>query len=167
MAISLKFRFAEKTDLPALVAIYNQAIKSKSATGDTKEFKVEERVNWFQKFNKKNYPLYVVEFQNKVVGYCSLSPYRPGRKAMSSIAEISYYVDYQFHKKGIGTALLNYVLLDCKRIAIKNLLAFVLDINNSTVKLLEKFKFKKWGHLPNIIHLNNKVCGHFIYGLSL
>jgi len=167
MVKDLKFRFAELNDLPILVSIYNQAIKSKCATGDTVEFEVVDRLNWFQKFDKNTYPLYVATYKNKVVGYCSLSPYRYGRKAMSTIAEISYYLDYTFHKKGIGTALLNYVLQDCKRINIKSLLAFVLDINTSTVKLLEKFKFKKLGHLPNMIHLNDVVCGHLIYGLKI
>jgi phosphinothricin acetyltransferase len=167
MVKDLNFRFAELNDLPILVSIYNQAIKSKCATGDTVEFEVEDRLNWFQKFDKNTYPLYVATYKNKVVGYCSLSPYRSGRKAMSTIAEISYYLNYSFHKKGIGTALLNYVLHDCKRINIKNLLAFVLDINTSTLKLLEKFKFKKLGHLPNMIHLNDVVCGHLIYGLKV
>jgi phosphinothricin acetyltransferase len=167
MIKDLKFRFAKQNDLPILVAIYNQAIKSECATGDTEEFIVEERLAWFQKFDKNSYPLYVVEYHNKVVGYCSLAPYRPGRKAMNSIAEISYYIDYNFHKKGIGSALLNFVINDCERIDIKNLLAFVLDINTSTHKLLEKFNFKKLGHLPNMIQLNDKVCGHLIFGLTL
>jgi len=167
MVKNLKFRFAQLSDLPILVSIYNQAIKSKCATGDTVEFKVEERLAWFQKFDKNTYPLYVVTHKNNIVGYCSLSPYRPGRKAMSTVAEISYYIDYSYHRKGIGTALLNYVLHDCKRLNIKSSLAFVLDINTSTLKLLEKFKFKKLGHLPNMIHLNDVVCGHLIYGLKV
>lgn len=167
MKKDLKFRFAQLNDLPYLVSIYNQAIKSKCATGDIKEFKVEERLAWFQKFDNNTYPLYVATYKNKVVGYCSLSPYRPGRKAMESIAEISYYLDYAYHKKGIGSALLNFVIKDCARIKKKNLLAFVLDINTSTHKILEKFAFKKLGHLPNMIYLKDKVCGHLIYGLTL
>ncbi len=167
MIKDLKFRFAERKDLSDLVTIYNQAIKSNCATGDTMVFKLEERLTWFQKFDNNTYPLYVAILKNKVVGYCSLSPYRTGRKAMASIAEISYYVDYNYHKKGIGTALINFVLQDCNRINIKNLLAFVLDINTATVKILEKFKFKKMGHLPNMIQLNEVTCGHLIYGLKV
>jgi phosphinothricin acetyltransferase len=109
----------------------------------------------------------VAEYNNKEVGYCALSPYRHRRKAMVSIAEISYYIDYNFHKKGIGSALLNFVIKDCARIKKKNLLAFVLDVNTSTHKLLEKFNFKKQGHLPNMIYLNDKICGHLIYRLTL
>jgi len=160
-------RFASINDLPYIVKIYNQAIKTKSATGDVDEFKIEDRVEWFNKFNNNEYPLYIAEINEKVVGFCSISPYRPGRKAMQNIAEISYYVDYSFHKKGIGTTLLEFVILDCNRIKKKNLLAFILDINTNTIRLLEKFNFKQFGHLPNIIEFNDKTCGHFIYGLKI
>ena len=163
----LTIRFANIQDLPYIVEIYNQAIKSKCATGDTEEFHVEDRVKWFHNFNKNLYPIYVAELKNKIVGYCSLSPYRPGRKAMAKVAEISYYIDYNFHKKGIGTALIKHVIFDCKRLKKENLLAFILDINISTIGILNKFNFKQLGYLPNIIELDNEKCGHLIYGVSL
>jgi len=163
----ISVRFATIEDLPFIVNIYNQAIRSKCATGDTKEFQVNDRVDWFNKFNSNSYPLYIAKTNNNIVGYCSISPYRPGRLAMSKVAEISYYVDYNYHKKGIGTKLLNHVISDCRRIGKDNLLAFLLDINISTIKILNKFNFKQLGHLPNIIQFEDKKCGHFIYGLNL
>ena len=90
MEKELQIRFANISDLPAMVNIYNQVIIAKNATGDTEEFNIEERVKWFEKFDKNEYPLYVVEIEGEVIGYCSLSPYRQGRKDMASIAEISY-----------------------------------------------------------------------------
>ncbi|MFK5957678.1 MAG: GNAT family N-acetyltransferase [Lutibacter sp.] len=160
-------RFATIKDLQYIVDIYNQAIKTKSATGDIEVFKIEDRVEWFKKFNTNEYPLYIAEINKKVVGFCTISPYRPGRKAMQKVAEISYYVDYSYHKKGIGTSLLKFAVLDCNRINKKNLLAFVLDINYSTIRLLEKNNFKQLGYLPNIIEFDNKKCGHLIYGLRI
>lgn len=167
MNTKISFRFATSKDLPSIVTIYNQAIKSNCATGDTVEFNLNERIEWFNKFDNANYPLYVAEVDDKVVGYCSISPYRPGRKAMNKVAEISYYIDYSFHKKGIGTALLKYVIKDCERIGKKNLLAFILDVNPSTIGILTKFNFKQFGHLPNIIELKTGICGHYIYGLKI
>ena len=167
MKTKISIRFATLKDLPSIIAIYNQAIKSNCATGDTEEFCLNDRIEWFNKFDNNNHPLYVAQINKKIVGYCSISPYRPGRTAMSKVAEISYYVDYSFHKKGIGTALLNYVITDCTRIGKKNLLAFLLDINTSTIGLLTKFNFKQLGHLPNVIELKTRVCGHYIYGLKI
>ena len=160
-------RFANIADLPFIVDIYNQAIRSRCATGDMQEFAVDERIEWFEKFDNNEYPIYIAEVDNRVVGYCALSPYRPGRKAMSTVAEISYYLAYSFHEKGIGTALIKYVIADCDRIGKKSLLAILLDINSPTIGLLEKFNFKKWGHFPGIIEIDGKKCGHLIYGLKI
>jgi L-amino acid N-acyltransferase YncA len=163
----LTIRFAKFSDLPSIVHIYNQAIRSKRTTGDTEEFRVNDRIKWFEKYTEDEYPLYIAEIATTVVGYCTLSPYRSERKAMSTVAEISYYVDYTIHGNGIGTALLNYVISDCKRIGKESLLAILLDINSQSVGILEKFKFIKWGHFPDIININEATCGHLIYGLKI
>jgi len=166
MKKELIIRFSKTTDLPFIVEIYNQAIRSGNATGDTVEFNVDNRTEWFEKFDNRTYPIYIAEMENRVVGFCILSPYRPGREAMLSIAEISYYLDYSFHNKGIGTALLNHVISDCIRIRKESLLAILLDINYQSIRFLEKMNFKKWGHFPNIIHINGKKCGQLVYGLK-
>jgi len=167
MEKEITIRFAKLSDLPAIVNIYNQAIRTKSATGDTEEFSVSDRIKWFEKYDKNEHPIYVAEIANEIVGYCTLSPYRPGRKAMASVAEISFYVAYTAHGSGIGTALINHVITDCKRIGKESLLAILLDINTKSIDILEKFSFTKWGHLPGIININGKCCGHLIYGLKI
>ena len=167
MKKELTIRFSKITDLPFIVDIYNQAIRSKCATGDMNEFSVEDRIDWFNKYDNDKYPLYVAEIGDVIVGYCTLSQYRRGREAMSSVAEISYYTDYSFQGKGIGTALLKHAISDCVRIGKESLLAIILDINSQSIGLLKKFNFEKWGHFPYIINLNNKKCGHLIYGLKI
>jgi L-amino acid N-acyltransferase YncA len=167
MKSELKIRFAKRNDLPFIVDIYNQAIRSNSATGDLTEFSVEQRLDWFNKFDNEVYPIYITEIETKVVGYCTISPYRQGREAMSSVAEISYYIDYSYHNKGIGSKMFEYVIADCNRIGKENLLAILLDINPNSVGILEKFNFKKWGHFPDVININGKKCGHLIYGLKI
>ena len=163
----MNVRLATIEDLSAIVDIYNQAIRSHSATGDMKEYLVEERTDWFKKFDSYNYPLYVAELYEEVVGYATISPYRQGREAMKQIAEISFFVDYSSHGKGIGTCLLTYVISDSKRINKNTLVAMLLDINTKSINLLKKFKFVEWGYLPGIINLDGAKCGHMIYGLKL
>ncbi len=53
-------RFAKITDLPSIVDIYNQAIRTKCTTGDVEEFNVEDRIEWFKKYDKNAYPLYIL-----------------------------------------------------------------------------------------------------------
>lgn len=163
----LIIRHAEIDDLSSIVSIYNQAIRSGYATGDMDEFRMEDRVDWFNKFDSNEYPLYVAEIENSIVGYCTISPYRPGRQAMSSVAEISYYLDFSFHGKGIGSSLLKFAISDCKRIGKESLLAILMDCNTASIKLLEKFNFEKWGHLPDIINIKGKIQSHLIYDLKI
>jgi L-amino acid N-acyltransferase YncA len=167
MNTSPNIRFASISDLATIVAIYNQAIQSKSVTGDMEAFTVEERVDWFNKFNADTFPIYVIEVEEMVIGYATLSPYRFGRKALNKTAEISYYINYSWHGKGMGSALVSHVLSDCKRLGKETLLAILLDINTGSTGLLRKFKFEQWGHLPNVADFNGVKSGHFIYGLQL
>lgn len=167
MQKKLSIRFANISDLPSIVDIYNQAIRSKSATGDMDEFSVENRIKWFNKFDTDRYPIYVAEQNNTVVGYATLSPYREGRQAMSRIAEISFFLDYSYRGLGIGSSILEYVMSDCKRLRKEILLAILLDINTESIYLLKKFKFQEWGRLPKVIDFNGEICDHLIYGLDL
>jgi L-amino acid N-acyltransferase len=167
MNIQFKIRIATEADLPAIVDIYNQAIKTLEVTGDLKEFKVDERRNWFKKFDVNSYPMYVAVANNKVVGYASLSPYRPGREAMSKIAEISFYIDYSFHRQGIASELIKYVISDCQRINKEVLIAILIDANTGSTRILKNFNFKKWGHFPNILEMGGIKYGHLIYGLNI
>ena len=160
-------RLSKTDDLVSIVAIYNQAIHSKKATGDTEEFTTEQRLSWFRQFDAETYPLYVAELHNIVVGYCSISPYRKGRKAMEKVAEISYYVDYAYHKMGIASALVSFAISDCSRIGKNYLLAILLGTNKPSIALLEKFNFKQWGLFPKIVSLNGKQIDQVIYGLEI
>ena len=156
-------RLAALTDLPSLVEIYNQAIASRTATADTVPFTVETRRGWFDAHAPDAYPIYACETDDQVVGYLSLSPYRD-RPALSRTAEVSYYVDYAWHGRGIGSALMEYALANCARINKKVLLAIVLEWNKGSIKLLEKFGFEKWGYLPEVAEFDGCLCGQLYYG---
>jgi L-amino acid N-acyltransferase YncA len=159
-------RFAALDDLPRLVEIYNQAIASHTATADTFPFTVEARRGWFDAHAPESYPIYVCEVDNQVVGYLSISPYRD-RPALARTAEVSYYVDYAWHGKGIGSGLMQHALADCARIGKHVLVAIVLEWNTGSIKLLEKFGFEKWGYLPHVAELDGSLCGHLYYGRRL
>ena len=167
MKKEITIRFANIADLPFIVDIYNQAIRSGISTGHTKEFSVDERIDWFNKFSADKYPIYVAIKENKVIGYATLSPFREGRKAMQKIAEISFFVDSSFQNSGVGSALMDAAISDCERFGKETLLAFLLDINPHSISLLKKFSFEEWGRLPGAIDFGNNICDHLTYGRKL
>jgi L-amino acid N-acyltransferase YncA len=159
----LSIRTATSADLPRLVEIYNQAIASHTATADTISFTVQARQSWFDAHTPDTYPIYLCEAENQVAGYLSISPYRD-RPALARTAEVSYYVDYGQHGKGIGSALMEHALQDAHRIGKKVYLAIVLEWNTASIKLLERFGFERWGHLTNVAELDGRLCGQYFYG---
>jgi phosphinothricin acetyltransferase len=166
MSQDINIRPAEFSDLADILVIFNQAVRAR-INGSLQEETVESRSKWFNNFNQNDYPIYVAEQNNRVVGYCYLSPYRSGRQAMNKVAEISYYINYNYHRQGIASALIEFTINDCQRVNKNNLLAILLDKNKSSISILKKFGFKEWGYFPDIVDLDGEICSQLIYGLKL
>jgi len=157
----MEIRIAKIEDLKEIVEIYNQAVLEKFATADTEVITLDSRIDWFNNHNPEKYRILVYEKDSKILGWCSISPYRPGRNALRYTAEISYYIHKDFRRQGIAQQLIEESINYSRRINLKTLFAIVLDRNIGSIKLLEKFGFEKWGHLPNIADfeaLNVDIC---------
>ena len=163
----MSIRLAEYKDLEALVEIYNQAIVTHRCTADMDIFSVEERVSWLAEHKSLEYPMYIYEIDNNVVGYLYFSGYRPGRRAMRYTAELSYYIHNDYQRHGIGTKLMEFAIEKSNELNFKNLIAILLEWNIPSIRLLEKFGFKQWGCLPGIADFNGEICSHLYYGLKI
>lgn len=163
----MKIRLANRKDLIQINEIYNQSIPSKSSTADLDPITIEERQKWFKQHNNYKYPVFVAELGDKISGWISLSPYRPGRMALQYTAEVSYYIHQDYQSKGIGIKLLDFVINNSYKYQIKNLIAILLEHNVPSIKLLEKFGFEKWGLMPDIVNFSGEEYGHLYYGLRI
>jgi phosphinothricin acetyltransferase len=157
-------RLAQIDDLPAIVDIYNQAILSKQSTGDTQPLRVEDRMTWFAEHRPDEHPIFVADVDGQVAGWCSLSAYRPGRAALRFTAEISYYISYAYHRRGIATTLVEHAVATCPALQIRHIFAIVLEGNEASLKLLEKMGFEKWGYLPRVADFDGREVGQLYYG---
>jgi len=162
----MQIRIATADDLTQIIAIYNQAVLRGNCTADTESLEVSERCNWFNEHTPEKYPLFVIceEDNGNILGWCSLSTHRKGRKALANVAEISYYVETGQQGKGIGNKLMVHALNMAPECGLHNLFAILLDTNKVSIALLEKYGFTQWGHLPDIAEFADRVCGQFIYG---
>lgn len=160
-------RFAEINDLPRVVEIYNQGVVAGNANADDTPVTVDQRVNWFLDHDNNSFPVYILELDQKIIGWGTLSSYRNGRNGLRTTAEISYYIDYEYHGKGYGKLLISHMITETRRLGIQHLFAIMLDINPVSEAILKHFEFEKWGHLPKIVNLHGKICGQLIYGKNL
>jgi len=165
--MNVTIRVAEVSDLPAIVDIYNQAVRIRGATADLNPITVEERRAWLKEHDPRSHPIFIAQIDGAVAGWCSLSPYRPGRTALRHTAEISYYIHEGFRRKGIASRLIEHAIQECPRLGLKTLFAILLDINEASVRLLERSGFQRWGHLPDVADIDGKECGHYYYGLRV
>jgi len=145
-----KIRKGKITDLPYLTEIYNYEVKNGVATLDIKPKTLKDRELWFYAHNIKNHPLIVFEENNEVVGYASLSPYRP-KEAYKGTVELSIYVSEKYRGMGIATALLNKLLMMARNDKRTHTVVSVITGGNlSSVKLHEKFSFSYCGTIKNV-----------------
>jgi L-amino acid N-acyltransferase YncA len=159
-----RIRLAQSDDLPSIIDIYNQSIPSKQATGDTQPVHVEDKQAWFAEHRPEKHPIFVAELDGQVAGWCSLSAYRPGRAALRHTAEISYYIALDYHRQGLGTALVEHALAACPALGIRHLFAIVLEGNAASLNLLRKMGFEQWGYLPRVADFDGYEVGHLYYG---
>ncbi|MCB2208464.1 MAG: GNAT family N-acetyltransferase [Bacteroidetes bacterium] len=163
----MKIRKATLADNLRMTEILNQAIEAGNATAILETFIPEDRLDWLQEHMGEKYIVYVAEMDGQVVGWLSLSPYRKGRQAFKHLAEITYYIDYAYHRKGIARALYEKALEHCCQHEIKDLVAFLYADNKASVEMLKKLGFSRWGLFPNTIYIHHKTLDHVIYGKHL
>lgn len=160
----MKIRLATVSDLPALNEIYNQAVRKKYCTADLDEISMEHRIKWFKGHQPEEYPVFVVEENNAIIGWICFSPYRAGRRALQSAAEVSYYIHEEHLQKGIGSQLMQFAIDEAPKFQFKSLFAILLAANLASLKLLEKFGFERWGLMPHVADIDGEICDHLYYG---
>ena len=159
-------RKAEICDIISITNIYNQAISAGNCTCDLESKVLENRMIWYKKHNEKT-PIFVYEHEDEILGYSYISAYREGRNAIKSIGEVSFYVDYSHHKKGIGSSLLGFTIKKAVELGYTHLLAIVIECNKNSISLLRKFGFVEWGRFPNIVKIKCSYFSHLYFGLAL
>jgi L-amino acid N-acyltransferase YncA len=157
-------RTATLNDLSEIVAIYNEAVRQRFATADLEPVTVEQRLPWFHEHDSEALPLYVAEREGSVIGWCSLSAYRPGRAALRATAEISYYVRADSRGRGVGSSLVRYAIDDAPRVGKHVLFGILLERNTVSINLMKKFGFALWGRLPGVATIDGELVSHVYYG---
>lgn len=146
--IMLRIRDAAVSDLPAIMEIYNEAIRNSTVTFDTEEKTLEERMGWFRQFGDR-YPLIVAELDSQVVGYCGLMSFRE-KDAYSSTTELSIYINKNYRGNKIGSLLMKEIIERAIRLGYHTIISGISDGNEASFKLHEKFGFQRVGCLREV-----------------
>lgn len=160
-------RLGRRSDLPAINEIYNQAVAGHFLTGDLVPVTASQRRQWFKVHDPGCHPVFVYEENGQVLGWLSISAYRPGREGLKDTAELSYYVDQDARDQGIGSSLMEYAIRQCRCMKKHVLFAVVIEGNDPSLALLKKYGFEQWGVLKEVVAAHGEMRDQVYMGLLL
>ncbi|QVL34677.1 N-acetyltransferase [Telmatocola sphagniphila] len=164
---NIHLRDAVEADLQAIVDIYNQSIPGGWSTADTKPVTVEERLEWFRKFDPARRPIWVAEIDGQIAAWIGLVSFYAGRPAYDATAEVSLYIATAFHKRGLGRYLKKKMIEHCPRLGVTTLLSMYFDHNEGTKRINDSLGFEVVGHLKEIAIVQGQKRGLVIGALRI
>lgn len=137
-------RELHRADAAQILRIYQQGLDSGEASFET------TAPDW-QGWNNKHHPLcrLVFELSGKVLGWAALAP-TSARPCYRGVAELSVYVDAEYHGQGIGSALMESIILCSELHNFWTLTASIFPENRATHALHLKHGFREVGRRQSI-----------------
>lgn len=145
MSGALSVRPAVPADAPSITAIYNQGIRGRGATFETRERTEAEVLKWFE---SPRHPILVAERAGEVVGWVAASGYRP-RECYAGIAEFSVYVDARARGEGVGDALMREFVPAVEEAGFWKVLSRIFPENRASLALCARHGFREVGVYRN------------------
>ena len=146
----LTIRPARASDIPAIAAIYQDAVRTGTASWELEPPTEAEMLKRFEAITSGGYPYLIAEMAGGLVGYAYVSAYRP-RLAYRYTVENSIYIDPARRGQGIGKRLLQALIDDCARRGYRQMVAVIGDSDNvGSRKLHATLGFTLIGVAPSL-----------------
>jgi L-amino acid N-acyltransferase len=147
--MSPAIRLATEADLPAINDIYNYYVPRSTCTYQLEPEPIEGRRAWFAAHGPDRYPVTVAESGGEVVGWGSLSKFRD-RAAYDPTVEASVYIRHDFHRRGIGRALLVDLIERARTLGYHSLIGGASADQAASVALQESLGFRRVAHFKEV-----------------
>ncbi|WP_395458610.1 GNAT family N-acetyltransferase [Azospirillum melinis] len=144
-----RIRAAEEADLPAILAILNDAILNTTAVWSLTPVTLDQRRVWMADRQAKGMPVLVCEQDGAVVGFASYGEFRAWEGYKHTV-EHSIYVDSTVRGRGIGRSLLAALLDDAKLNGKHMIVAGIEAENTASIRLHAGFGFVEAGCLRQV-----------------
>ena len=148
--MNVSIRLAEMSDVPAITAIYNEAVINTTASYDYEPASLENRTQWFEQHRQLGLPVMVaVDETGAIVGFGALSKFRD-KIGYQYTVEHSVYVEKNHYRQGIGR-LIVLTLIDAACALGKHIIIGGVDgSNEASVRLHEALGFEKVAHFKQV-----------------
>ena len=150
----MTIRDAREADLPAIIKIYNAAIRTRISTAQLETVTLDDRRNWLKDHSPDRHPFWVLEMEGQLAGWLTLKSFLP-RGAYRDTSEVSVYVDENFRRRGVGRALLREAIARAPELGITAMVGLIFAHNQPSLRLFAALGFEKWGLLPGVARLDD------------
>jgi len=141
----IKLRPAAESDLAAINDIYNYYVLNSTCTYQEQPEQIRARQLWFRNHGRRH-PVIVAVHNKEVVGWGSLSPYHK-RAAYRHTVENSVYVHPDWHRRGIGSSLLEDLIRRSRELGHRAIIAAIDSDQTDSIRLHAKYNFQQAGRL--------------------
>lgn len=142
-------RDATEHDLPAIRAIYNDAVLNTTAIWNEQPVDLANRQAWFSARQVQGYPILVAVENNEVTGYASFGDWRPFEGFRYSV-EHSVYVRNDQRGKGLGPRLMEALIERARSGGKYVMVAAIESGNQASIRLHERLGFVTTGQMPQV-----------------
>lgn len=161
----LQIRRAVIDDVQECLIIYNYEVEHGVATLDLELRTLEEWNEWYNAHSDEHHPIIVGTLDGVVVGYASLSPYRP-KEAYKSTVELSIYIHQDYRGQGVATQLMERIIAIAKAdTTLHNVVSVITAGNEGSTKLHNRFGFTYCGLTPEVGFKHGKYQDTETYAL--
>lgn len=123
-------RPATAADFPAITAIYDDAVRTGTATFELDPPDLAEMTARFEQLVAGDFPWLVAEANGQIAGYAYAGPYR-ARPAYRFTVENSIYLDATARRQGIGLKLLERLIVESRTRGHRQMIAVIGDSANA------------------------------------
>jgi L-amino acid N-acyltransferase YncA len=145
---TITIRTATLSDAAPISAMLNYYAVNTTATFMTEPEMVETRVEWLMG-RPAQHPVVVAEIGGTTVGFASLSRFR-SRAAYRHTAELGVYVHPDWHRRGIGRALVREVVEQGRTAGLHMIVAGCCSESAASLGLLESLGFRRVAHFHHV-----------------
>lgn len=141
---------ATATDLPAILAIYNDAVEHTTAIWNETLVDLDNRQAWLAERNAAGFPVLVAhDAAGEVLGYASYGTWR-SIEGFRHTVEHSLYVRSDLRGQGLGPLLMQALIERAKAAGLHVMVAAIEAQNSASIRLHERLGFTISGQMSQV-----------------
>ena len=146
-------RVATESDLPGILAIYNEVIDSSTAVYSLELTTLDERRAWFTSRSARGFPIVVAtDSGGDVLGFASFADWRGAWPGYRYTVEHSVHVRNDVRGRGIGRALVESLFPLALGLGKHVMIGAIDAANAASIRFHERLGFQRVAHFREVGH---------------